>query len=88
MPQTYKAVIADASCFNLLDKIDALFILQKLFSTISTSVEIAREFGKPLPNWVEIKNVQDKKLQTALFLEVDLGEASAIALATENNHLC
>lgn len=84
MLRTYSAVIADASCFILLDKIDSLWLLQKLFNTVTTSPEIAKEFGKPLPKWVLIKSVQDKNFQTALFLEVDLGEATAIALATEN----
>jgi len=81
---TYSVVIADASCFILLDKIDSLFLLQKLFKTITTSTEIANEFGKPLPEWVQIKAVQDKNFQSALFLHVDLGEASAIALAAES----
>jgi len=84
MLQTYSAVIADSSCFILLDKIDRLSLLQKLFKTVTTSPEIAKEFGKPLPEWVQIKSVQDKNFQTAMFLEVDLGEATAIALATEN----
>lgn len=84
MQQTYRAVIADASCFILLEKVDGLYILQKLFKTVTTSAEVAKEFGKPLPEWVQIKAVQDKNLQSALFLEVDLGEASAIALASEN----
>jgi len=73
MLQTYSAVIADASCFILLDKIDSLSLLQKLFTTVTTSPEIAIEFGKPLPEWVLIKSVQDKNFQNALFLEVDLG---------------
>jgi len=84
MPRTYSAVIADASCFILPDKIDSLFLLQKLFKTVSTSTEVAREFGKSLPEWVEIKTVKDKNFQSALFLQVDAGEASAIALAAEN----
>ena len=84
MLQTYSAIIADSSCFILLDKIDSLSLLLKLFKTVTTSPEVAKEFGKPLPEWVLIKSVQDKNLQTALFLEVDLGEATAIALATEN----
>lgn len=84
MRQTYSAVIADAICFILLDKIDSLNILHKLFETITTSVEVAKEFGKPLPEWIFVKEVQDKNFRTALFLEVDLGEASAIALAAEN----
>lgn len=83
MQGTYKAIIADTSCLILLDKIDAVSILRKLFGTITTSVEIAREFGKPLPEWVEIRSAQDHNFQKAMFLEVDLGEASAITLATE-----
>jgi predicted nucleic acid-binding protein len=66
------------------DKIDSLPLLQSLFKTISTSIEVAEEFGKPLPEWVQIKAVQDKNFQSALFLQVDAGEASAIALAAEN----
>ncbi len=84
MLQTYSAVIADASCFILLDKIDSLSLLQSLFKTVVTSAEIVKEFGKPLPAWVEIKVVKDKNFQSALFLQVDAGEASAIALAAEN----
>ena len=84
MLQTYSAVIADASCFILLDKISSLPLLQNLFKTITTSQEVAKEFGKPLPDWVQIKVVQDKNFQSALFLQVDAGEASAIALAAEN----
>lgn len=80
MPRTYNAVVADASCFILLDKIDGLPLLEKLFKTITTSPEVAKEFGKTLPEWVVIKTVQDKNFQSALFLQVDAGEASAIAL--------
>jgi predicted nucleic acid-binding protein len=40
--------------------------------------------GKPLPDWVQIKPVRNKNFQRALLLEVDLGEASAIAMAAEN----
>ena len=84
MLRTYSAVIADAICFILLDKINELSLLQSLFKTITTSPEIAIEFGKPLPDWIQIKTVQDKNFQSALFLQVDAGEASAIALAAEN----
>ncbi len=36
-----------------------------------------------MPNWIEIKPVSDKKYQRFLETQVDCGEASAIALATE-----
>ncbi len=36
-----------------------------------------------MPDWIEIKSVSDKKYQKLLETQVDYGEASAIALATE-----
>ena len=46
MPEEFKVVIADTSCFILLDKIDALHILHELFNEIITSEKVANEFGK------------------------------------------
>jgi predicted nucleic acid-binding protein len=80
MLRTYSAVIADASCFIFLDKINDLFHLQSLFKTITTSLEIAKEFGKSLPEWVQIKTVQDKNFQSALFLQVDAGKPALTLL--------
>lgn len=83
MPLLSKIVIADTSCFILLDKIDEMELLQQLFSEVTTTKEIAQEFGKELPEWISIESVKDKKYQSILELEVDKGEASAIALSTE-----
>jgi predicted nucleic acid-binding protein len=83
MPPKYNVVIADTSCFILLDKIDTLNLLQQLFKNISTTTTIAEEFGKKLPEWVQIRSVTDLHYQTILELEVDKGEASAISLAIE-----
>jgi predicted nucleic acid-binding protein len=81
--QGFNAVITDASCFILLDKIDSLSILNALFTQVVTTPEIADEFGKPLPEWVKINTVRDKVLQISFEENVDAGEASAIALAIE-----
>ena len=75
-------VITDTSCFILLEKINALFILPKLFATILTTPEIAAEFGKPLPEWVIIREV-NQLLKQKFLRQVDPGEASAIAMASE-----
>jgi predicted nucleic acid-binding protein len=83
MQEKYKAVIADTSCFILLDKMEALALLHVLFETIVTSAEIAKEFGRPLPDWIKIEEVQDKKFLSDLLLQVDAGEASAIVLAVQ-----
>ena len=86
MQQEYNIVIADTSCFILLDKINELDILQKLFHTVTTTEDIVAEFGKELPGWVQIKKVVNKEYQLLLQLEVDNGEASAIALSVEVNN--
>lgn len=81
--QLNKIVITDSSCFILLEKIDALDILNKLFKVVLTTPEIANEYGLPLPEWVVIQRVDDFELQQRFYQYVDKGEASAIALACE-----
>lgn len=78
-----KTIISDTSCLILLDKIGELELLHKLFGNITTTTEVAAEFGQPLPSWFEIKDPIDKNYQTIIETSVDKGEASAIALAIE-----
>lgn len=79
----HKTIISDTSCLIVLSKIGELSLLQQLYETITTTLEIAIEFGEPLPEWVEIREVSDKKKQTLLSLQIDKGESSALALALE-----
>lgn len=80
-------VITDTSCFIILEKIGLLDILHKLFSVVITTPEIAAEYKLGLPEWVIVIPVRDKKNQQSLSAIVDIGEASAIALAQEiENH--
>ncbi len=83
MQQQYNIVIADTTCIILLDKIGELDLLSVMFNKVSVTKEIADEYGKPLPAWIEIKNVTDKHYQKILETELDIGEASAIALYIE-----
>ena len=76
-------VIADTSCLIALSKIEAIELLKKLYEEVYITEEIALEFGESLPEWVRIENVKNKKYQQLLDLYLDLGEASAIALALE-----
>ena len=78
-----KTIISDTSCFILLNKIGHLDLLQKVYGTIITTVEILQEWGEPLPEWVIIHKVNDISKQQILEMQVDKGEASAIALALE-----
>jgi predicted nucleic acid-binding protein len=83
MQPKFRTVMADASCFIILFKIGELELLQKVFDEIYTTAEIAKEFGHPLPLWVKVRSVSNKVQQQVLEREVDIGEASALALSFE-----
>jgi len=76
-------IISDTSCLILLDKIEELSLLEKLFEQVITTQIVADEFGKPLPEWMLIENPKDKINQIILEATLDKGEASAIAIAME-----
>jgi predicted nucleic acid-binding protein len=78
-----KFVISDTSCLILFSKIEQILLLQKVYHKVYTTPEIALEFNEELPSWIEIIPVSDKKYLEFLNTQVDLGEASAIALAKE-----
>ncbi|NHB69798.1 DUF3368 domain-containing protein [Perlabentimonas gracilis] len=76
-------VIADTSCLIALSKVEGIELLKELYQEVYITEEIAFEFGEPLPEWIIIESVKNKKYQQLLELYLDLGEASAIALALE-----
>lgn len=82
MQTEYNIVIADTTCFILLDNIGEMELLKALFNNIITTTVIAAEYGKPLPGWVTISQVIDIQFQGSL--DIDAGEASAIAIAIES----
>lgn len=76
-------VIADTSCLISLTKIRAIHFLKELYHDIFITEEIASEFGEPLPDWIKVQSAKNKNYQKMLFIQLDKGEASAIALAFE-----
>ncbi|RNI33575.1 DUF3368 domain-containing protein [Hanamia caeni] len=79
----HRTIISDTSCLIVLTNISELDLLQKVYGRITTTIEIVTEYGEPLPDWVEIESVKDNYRQQLLEMQVDTGEASAIALALE-----
>lgn len=77
-----RVIIADTSCLIIYSKINQLDILQKTFSELIITEEVAEEFGE-LPNWVVIKEITDKRHYVELMENLGKGEASSIALALE-----
>jgi predicted nucleic acid-binding protein len=81
-----KLIISDTSCFIVLSKIGQLDLLQQTFGNVTTTPEIAKEFGDKLPDWINIVEVMDKTKCNLLEMQIDKGEASAIALALESKN--
>ena len=81
-----KIIISDTSCLIALEGINQLNILHQLFSSILITKEVETEFGKSLPNWIIIQQLQYPKKKAELRQIVDEGEASAIALALETDN--
>jgi len=79
-------IIADTSCLILLQKINELSILEKLYTSVSITPQIAEEYGTTLPDWIRIEIPGDRNYQEILETSLDPGEASAIALALENKN--
>lgn len=78
-----KTIISDTSCLIILSKIGELNLLKEVYGNISTTSDIAAEFGEELPYWIEIQQVKDLHKQQLLEMQIDKGESSAIALALE-----
>lgn len=81
-----KIIIADTSCFILLSNIGELELLHKVYGEITTTLNIAIEYGEVLPDWVTIAKVVDTNMQHFLEQQIDRGESSAISLALETTH--
>src|SRR5699024_10737747 len=79
------ATVVDTSCLILLNKIDQLNLLQKLFGEITITQTVAGEFNKSLPEWIKVVKVDSQRTKgLASFL--DLGEATSIAIASTNEN--
>jgi predicted nucleic acid-binding protein len=79
----HRTIVSDTSSFILLTNIGELNLLYNVYGQITTTIDIANEYGEKLPDWVEIKDVTDKYRQQLLEMQIDKGESSAIALALE-----
>ncbi|MCG8513087.1 MAG: DUF3368 domain-containing protein [Halanaerobiales bacterium] len=76
-------VISNTSCLIVLDNIDMLGILKELYGSIIITKEVSEEFCRTIPDWIDVREVNDQKYLELLKNFVDLGEASTIALSVE-----
>jgi len=80
-----KVVISDTSCLIILTKIKELDLLRQFYKTVTITQDILLDYGEQLPDWIEVQQAKDHYRQQLLEMQIDKGEASAIALALETN---
>lgn len=83
MPE--ELIIADASPLIALADIGELEILNKLYQSILITDIVRGEIHAKLPDWIKVSIEYDPQQKKLLELELDAGEASAIALALNKN---
>jgi predicted nucleic acid-binding protein len=76
-------IISDTSCLIILTKIEELDLLRQLYNKVTITQEIFIEFGEQIPDWIEVRQVNDNFRKQLLEMQIDKGEASAIALSME-----
>lgn len=86
MLQMPSIIVSETSCLIVLENIGKLDLLKLVYEVVITTPEVAQEFDRPIPEWLEIKSATDANQQKKLEEVIDLGEASAIALALETNN--
>ena len=79
----HDAVISDASCLIVLSKINAISLLDVVFASVTTTPQVAEEVGFELPSWIQISSPKTMSTLDEMPSSIDVGEASAIALALE-----
>lgn len=78
-----RVIISDSSCLIGLLNIGQLELLHRLYGEVMTTPEVIDEVGTGLPGWILVQEAAKNELVEQLRIDVDLGEATAIALATE-----
>ena len=80
-----KIIVSDTSCLILVNKLGRIDLLRSLFGVVTITQIVADEFGKTIPDFIQIENPRDINYQKILESFLDPGEASAIALALEKD---
>ncbi|AXJ02526.1 putative nucleic acid-binding protein, contains PIN domain [Cyclonatronum proteinivorum] len=78
-------IVSDTSCLILFYKIGEFDLLKKVFGKLQITKTVQKEFNQSIPDWIEIVE-PNTDLQKGLISNLDKGEASAIALASEHDN--
>lgn len=83
MPTNSDSIIVDTSCLILLSRINEISLLKLPGRKLFTTPQVRKEYITDLPSWIEIIEPQKELVDEIINMNLDLGEASAIALAMD-----
>jgi predicted nucleic acid-binding protein len=78
--------VSDSACLISLSRIERLNLLPQLFGAVLIPPAVAQETNIQA-DWLQVQAPQNRSLLRLLYSVVDAGEAEAIALASETEHL-
>ena len=81
MPNDSDIIISDTNCLIILSKIGEQELLNKMGKEVFVTPAIRDEFGEKLPEWIRVVAPANSHYQRLLEMDLDKGEASAIALS-------
>jgi predicted nucleic acid-binding protein len=80
-------IISDTSCLIGLTNIKQLELLKKLYDHVTITPEVKKEFtekyNENLPDWIYIKEAENKEKIKEINTLLEIGESSSIVLACE-----
>lgn len=79
----HRIVIADTSCLILFTRIELIHVLHLLYSDVIITPEVAKEFGEPLPEWINIQSAKPENIFLFENYNLGIGEITSLALAVE-----
>ena len=78
-----EVIISDTSCLLVFTNAGRLTLLRELYQEVFITSVIQAEYRLPLPAWIRVADPLDVERTIRLSSLVDVGEASAMALALE-----
>jgi len=80
-------IISDTTCLAGLANIGQLELLKKLYGSVTITPEVFEEFTEKyeekIPEWINVKEAQNKEKINEIKIKLGLGESTAIVLASE-----